>query len=155
MSQVMWASRQQPARLRVLSTARLLNRSHFPWVSLCWGRALWETHITRAHPAASSAGGRKPLSTATVTASLCVSLLAELTMLDYYSPAALASGYPAQILPVLSAFLCASRIFLYSSQYALFLCVVSRYSSIEAYYLHEWYSASMQKALWTLILRGL
>lgn len=85
-AQVVWASRQQPAHLRVLSTARLLNRSHFPWVSLCCGGALWETHITRAHAAASSAGGRKPLSIGAVTAPLCASLLSELTTSDYYPP---------------------------------------------------------------------
>lgn len=149
-AQVVWASRQQPAHLRVLSTARLLNRSHFPQVSLCWGGALWETHITRAHAVASSAGGRKPLSTGTVTAPSCVFLLAKLKTSDYYCPAVLESGYPAQILPVLSAILCASLIFLHSSQYPLFLCN----SSVQAYYLHGWDSASMQKALWTLILKG-
>lgn len=124
-------------------------------MSLCWGTALRETHITSAPAAASSARGRKPLCIGAVTAALCVSLLAELTMSDYYSPAVLESGCPAQILPVLSAFLCASSIFLHSSQHALFLWVISSYSSIEASYLHGRDSASMQKALWTLILRGL
>lgn len=154
-AQVVWASRQHPAHLRVLSTARLLNRSHFPWVALCCGGALWETHITRAHAAASSARGRKPLSIGAVTAPLCASLLSELMTSDYYPPAVLEFHYPTQILPVLSAILCASHIFLHSSQYPLFLCIVSTYSSIQAYYLREWDSASMQKALQTLILRGL
>lgn len=123
-------------------------------MSLCCGGALWETHITRAHGAASSAGSRKPLSIGAVTAPLCASLLSELTTSDYYPPAVLESHYPTQILPVISAILCASHIFLHSSQYPLFLCIISTYSFIQVYYLCERDSASMQKAQQTLILRG-
>lgn len=48
-------------------------------------------------------------------------------------PAALESCYSTQMLQVLSAVLCASRIFLHSFLYPLFLCVISTYSSIQGF----------------------
>ena len=153
MSQVVWASRQQPAHLRVLSTTRLLNRSRFPRVSLCWGGALWETHNKSTCCCFKCWGQETSRYRSSDCCFMCVSFgwAEDFRLQIPYSSGIWLSGPDT---PCLSAILCAPRIFLHAFQYPLFLCGISPYSSIQAYYLHEWDSASMQKALRTSTLRG-
>lgn len=143
-----WASREQPAPVRVLSAAGLLNRSCFPWVE---GGEHCEILLWPAHGAASSTGGKKPLSSGEVAAALWVPLT---TALQFWNLLVwLRDSLSSLPFFVHLTSFCILSTILYFSVPAF--SVMSTYASIQAYYLHGGGSASMQKPLWTLILRDL
>lgn len=142
MACVVWGSRQQATRMRALSTAKLLNRSCSPWVSLFWAGALWDTPNKSTWCCFNCRGQETFQYRSSDCSFLCLFCLSWglqiTTLLQFWNPV-LEPRYSLSSLPF----------FVHLTSFCILDSILSSpaflFFSIQDYYLHGWGSASVQK----------